>query len=132
MKQNKKQVVIFAMSAVMLIALVGLAIYLKGIFDYKQAVKNITFQSIDVTKVVDGTYTGECDVNVIYAKVQVTVHSGKIINIAILEHKNDRGQAAEAVVSKIVDEQRIEVDAVSGATNSSLVLKKAVENAIAK
>ena len=35
-----------------------------------------------------------------------------------------------ANIDKIVSEQRIDVDAVSGATNSSTVLKKAVENAL--
>ena len=40
------------------------------------------------------------------------------------------GQPAEAVVEKIISEQRIDVDAVTGATNSSTVLKKAVENAL--
>ena len=34
------------------------------------------------------------------------------------------------VINEIVDEQRINVDAVSGATNSSIVIKKAVENAL--
>ena len=66
----------------------------------------------------------------IYAKVEVTIQNGEITGIRILEHKNERGQAAEAVVDRIVAEQRIDVDAVSGATNSSTVLKKAVENAL--
>ena len=39
-------------------------------------------------------------------------------------------KAAETVINEIVDEQRIDVDAVSGATNSSIVIKKAVENAL--
>ena len=55
---------------------------------------------------------------------------GAITGIRILEHKNDRGGPAEAVVEAIVDQQRIGVDAVTGATNSSTVLKKAVENAL--
>ena len=66
----------------------------------------------------------------IYAKVEVTIQNGEITGIRILEHKNEHGQAAEAVVDRIVAEQRIDVDAVSGATNSSTVLKKAVENAL--
>ncbi len=60
----------------------------------------------------------------IYAKVEVTVENGKMTNINILEHKQERGKAAEAITDKIVDGQRIDVDAVSGATNSSTVIKK--------
>lgn len=62
--------------------------------------------------------------------MEVAVQNGEITNIRILEHKNGRDQAGEAVIEKIVSEQRIDVDAVSGATNSSIVLKKAVENAL--
>lgn len=67
---------------------------------------------------------------VIYAKVEVTVSDGKMTDIAILEHRQERGKAAEAVISDMLAEQKIDVDAVSGATNSSTVIKKAVENAL--
>ncbi|WP_413927349.1 hypothetical protein [Clostridioides sp. ES-S-0006-03] len=36
-----------------------------------------------------GTYVGECNINIISAKVEVTVKSGKISNINLLEHKNE-------------------------------------------
>lgn len=130
MKRTKKRTVLYIVAAVMLIALIWLAVYLKSVSDYKQAVCDITFQNIDVTKIADGTYVGECNVNFIYAKVEVTVQEGIIANIEILEHRNERGQAAETVIDKIVTEQKIDIDTVSGATNSSTVLKKAVENAL--
>ena len=66
----------------------------------------------------------------IYAKVEVTVQNGEITNINILEHRNERGKTAEVIADSIVDEQKIDVDAISGATNSSTVIKKAVENAL--
>ena len=78
-----------------------------------------------------GVYIGECNVNYIYAKEEVTIQNGVITSITILEHKNERGKPAEAVIDEIIAEQRIDVDAVSGATNSSTILKKAVENALA-
>ena len=62
----------------------------------------------------------------------MTVQNGAVTNIDILEHKNGRGSRAEVVVDRIVEEQKIEVDAVSGATNSSTVIKKAVENALTR
>ena len=66
----------------------------------------------------------------VYAKAEVTVKAGVITNIDILEHKNGRGSRAEVVIDRILEEQKIDVDAVSGATNSSTVIKKAVENAL--
>lgn len=62
--------------------------------------------------------------------MEVTVQNGEITNINILEHRNERGIAADAITNKIVDEQKIDVDAISGATNSSTIIKKAVENAL--
>ena len=95
-----------------------------------EGVKETTFDEINITDVSDGVYIGEYDVNFIYAKVEVTVQNGEITDIIILEHRHEHGKAAETVINEIVDEQRIDVDAVSGATNSSIVIKKAVENAL--
>ncbi len=127
---DKKKIVIYVITFVLLVAFACLVIYLKSVSDYKKAVKSIVIEEIDLAEAADGVYIGECNVNFIYAKVEVTVRDGRIENISILEHRNERGESAEAVVDKIVEEQKIDVDAVSGATNSSNVLKKAVENAL--
>ena len=113
-----------------LVVLIFTSVYLKSVADYKKAVKETTFSDIDIGNIPDGTYIGEYDVNFIYARVEVTVRDGAITNIDILEHKNERGKAAEIVTDRIIAEQKTDVDAVSGATNSSTVIKKAVENAL--
>lgn len=130
MKISKKKIILFVIMFPLLVGLVWGIIYLKNVADYKQAVKETTFEEINISDISDGIYVGEYDVNFIYAKVEVTVQNGEITNINILEHKNERGEAAEAITNKIVNEQRIDVDAISGATNSSTVIKKAVENAL--
>ncbi len=116
--------------SIVLLGIIILAVYLKSVADYKRAVSEISIENICISDVSDGVYIGECDVDFIYAKVEVTVHSGKITEVKILEHKNGRGQAAETIIEKIISAQEIDVDAISGATNSSTVLKKAVENAL--
>jgi uncharacterized protein with FMN-binding domain len=90
----------------------------------------MTFIHTDASNIADGTYIGECDVKFIYAKVAVTVRDGHITDIRLLEHRHERGQAAEAVIDKIITQQELDVDAVSGASNSSQVIKKAVDNAL--
>lgn len=129
MKWSIKKAAAAIIAFAVLAAVIVLAAYLKQVADYKRAVSEIFIEEVHLSDIPDGVYIGEYDVNFIYAKIEVTVDSGEITNIRILEHKNERGQAAEAVVERIVSEQRIDVDAVSGATNSSTVLKKAVENA---
>lgn len=130
MKISRKKIIMSIVIFIFTIGLIGSAVYLKNVADYKQAVKETTFDEINISDVSDGVYIGEYDVNFIYAKVEVTVQNGEITDIIILEHRHEHGKAAETVINEIVDEQRIDVDAVSGATNSSIVIKKAVENAL--
>ena len=130
MRISKKKIISIIILFLLLIGLIWGTVYLKKVADYKRAVGETTFGEIDITDVSDGIYIGEYDVNFIYAKVEVTVEDGEIVSINILEHRHERGKAAETVIEKIIEEQKIDVDAVSGATNSSTVIKKAVENAL--
>ena len=122
MKIPRKKIILSIVIFIFTIVLIGGAVYLKNVADYKQAVKETTFDEINISDVSDGVYIGEY--------VEVTVQNGEITDIIILEHRHEHGKAAETVINEIVDEQRIDVDAVSGATNSSIVIKKAVENAL--
>jgi uncharacterized protein with FMN-binding domain len=101
-----------------------------GLTEYQQQVKSITIPNLDTSKVADGEYIGECNVTFIYAKVRVTVKSGEIADIKILEHRNERGAPAERITDEIINQKTIDVDAVTGATNSSKVIKMAVYNAL--
>ena len=130
MRISKKKIISVIILLFSLIGLICGAVYLKNVADYKRAIGETTFGEIDIADVSDGIYIGEYDVNFIYAKVEVTVEDGEIVSINILEHRHERGKAAEKVIEKIIEEQKIDVDAVSGATNSSTVIKKAVENAL--
>ena len=130
MRIYKKKIVLCAVMLFLLVGLVWGVYYLESVTDYKQAVKETTFEEINISDISDGVYIGEYDVNFIYTKVEVTVQNGEITNINILEHRHERGKTAEVITDRIVDEQKIDVDAISGATNSSAVIKKAVENAL--
>lgn len=130
MKLSQKRILSLTVILLFLIVLIFTAVYLKSVADYKRTVKKTTFGNLDISNVPDGVYVGEYDVDFVYAKAEVTVKAGVITNIDILEHKNGRGSRAEVVIDRILEEQKIDVDAVSGATNSSTVIKKAVENAL--
>lgn len=127
---SRKRILLLIALVVFLIGLIYTAVYLKSVTDYKKAVKETTFSGIDIYNLPDGVYVGEYDVNFIYAKVEVTVQNGTVTKIDILEHKNERGKSAEIIADRIIEKQKINVDTVSGATNSSIVIKKAVENAL--
>ena len=130
MRISKKKTVLFVIMFLLLVGFVLGILYLKSVADYKQAVRETTFEDINISDIPDGVYVGEYDVDFIYAKVEVTMQNGEITNINILEHRHERGKTAEVITDSIIDEQKIDVDAISGATNSSTVIKKAVENAL--
>ena len=130
MSISRKKIVMILIMLFLLLALIFGTAYIDRVVEYKRAVKETTIEEVNISDIPDGVYIGEYDVNFIYAKVEVDVSGGKIIDVRILEHRQERGKAAEAVANEIVDEQRIDVDTVSGATNSSIVIKKAVEVAL--
>jgi len=128
---KKKKICILIIVVLLLFS--GLLIYLfymSRVNNYQKTVKDMTFTSIDIGEIPNGTYIGECDVNFIYAKVEVTVLDGTITKIDLIEHKNERGTPAEKITDYIIREQQLDVDAISGATNSSKVIVKAVEKAL--
>jgi uncharacterized protein with FMN-binding domain len=129
---KKRTKIIIAIAAIVVIgaAVVG-GIYLANVNAYKDAVVNMAYADVDISSVPDGSYTGECHVGFIYAKVEVTVKDGAIVQIDLLEHKNERGKDADSIIDDIVAQQKVDVDEISGATNSSKVIKKAADNALA-
>jgi uncharacterized protein with FMN-binding domain len=93
----------------------------------------VTGGRVDHTKLKDGTYEGSYRGGPNKASVQVTIKDNNLVNIEILQHQAWRGIIAEAtIVERIIASQSTEVDAVSGATNSSRVIMNAVQNAIEK
>lgn len=97
---------------------------------YKKSVADITVSDINLSNIPNGVYDGAYDVGYISAKVEVVVNNGTIEKISLLEHKNEKGAPAEVIIDNMIKEQKIDVDTISGATNSSKVIKKAVENAL--
>ena len=105
-----------------------------GLYTIKQqaaaALKNLTYETIDMQTLMDGQYLGEADAGLVKARVQVTIKDHAIIQIDILEHKNGMGQKAERIVKDMVKDNTCQVDVISGATLSSLTIKSAVSRAL--
>ena len=93
---------------------------------------DIIVNSTDLSNVQDGVYIGQYKSAMVSAKVEVIVKENKIIEIKILQHDCGLGTKAEVIVDEVVNAQTLEVDTVSGATLSSKVILKAVEDALSK
>ena len=116
--------------ALVVLALAGGGMYLKLTQDAQAALAALRYADVDMSRVADGTYQGEADAGLVYAKVAVDVRDHAIQGVKILEHRNERGGAAEAIIGTMVAENRYGVDAVSGATLSSQTIKSAVSLAL--
>ena len=87
---------------------------------------------VDMTKVADGIFEGHSETDLVKADVRVTVSNGEIKDIEIVRHMCGKGKPAEAMTESMILNNDVEVDAVSGATYSSMVIKDAVRNALRK
>lgn len=97
---------------------------------YTDKMHAIEITDMNAAGIQDGSYIGTCDVGYIYAKVQVAVADEKITDVKLLEHRNERGKAAERITGDMVQQQNVHVDTVTSATNSSRVIMRAAENAL--
>lgn len=131
MKNIKFVKIIFLI--IIVVAAISLLFYVKNyvtFLNYKNDVAAIQVQNVDLKDIKDGEYFGDCNVDLIRAKVRVVVHNHVITELELLEHYNDMGDAASVLPDRIIEEQRIDVDAISNATASSRVIQEAVYNAL--
>ena len=125
MKKSKKIIII--------ILVIVLAIFLVFKMISANLVKRanaLTIEEIAPEELKDGNYSGHYELSPVKVALQVTIQDGEIKAIEITKHDNGLGKNAEKIVDKIVEKQSLTVDNVSGATVSSVAIKKAVENAL--
>ncbi|MFA6008060.1 MAG: FMN-binding protein [Candidatus Shapirobacteria bacterium] len=89
-----------------------------------------TIVNVDMGKVTDGEYFGKYTVLLVNVKVKVIVKDHLIENVLLLRHDNGQGKTSERIVEDVIAQQRTNVDIIAGATYSSKVILKAIENAM--
>ncbi|MGB7604120.1 MAG: FMN-binding protein [Lutisporaceae bacterium] len=87
---------------------------------------------VDLTALEDGDYIGSYSAFPVSAEVRVTIKNHTIKEIELLKHNNGQGQGAEIIPEMVIEAQSLNVDTVSGATYSSKVILKAIQDAILK
>ncbi|MFP4381561.1 MAG: FMN-binding protein [Candidatus Sumerlaeia bacterium] len=87
-----------------------------------------SIKHVDLSTIPDGKYVGEHKYHGSPYKVETTVMDHKIVAVEILDKpKGKYAKKASAITEKVVAKQSPRVDAVSGATKSSVAFLKAVE-----
>ncbi len=94
-------------------------------------VRQMEIQNVDINGIRDGDYLGSFSYGGFKYEVKTIVGDHKIKDIMILHNRDTKyARRAEGVVSEIIKNQTPNVDVISGATTTSKVLMKAVENSL--
>jgi uncharacterized protein with FMN-binding domain len=113
------------------IVLIGLVVIALALFLLSRKVVNdanaLPIEDVDFSQIADGEYEGSYKSFIVEASVKTTVKDGEVTRIEILDHFNGWGEEAEKVIDYIIEDQSLQVDSISGATVSSVAIKKAVE-----
>ncbi len=113
-----------------IVLLVLIAIMMIFAFVGKEETINLNIETVDLTKIADGTYVGSYENFRWTNKVEVNVIDHKIAGIKPLKIQDGRDDLVKNLTMRILDRQSPDVDAVSGATASSNGFLKAVETAL--
>ncbi len=113
---------------IILIVIGGFAAF--KLFQTAKQLEKIDKTPVEIEKLQDGRYKGKSETELVKVEVDVLVSQGKIKDIELIKHECGRGQKARAILDRIIEENDIEVDSISGATVSSEIIKDALRKAL--
>jgi uncharacterized protein with FMN-binding domain len=119
---------------VLLLALMGYQLFLSPKLKIYRAVAKLVIPHIDLSKVKDGSYSGKF----LYADVRVTadvnVSGGKITGFSSNVSYSNKyvKKGLKGIITRVLKEQKNNVDAVTGATTTSKAVMKALLDALKK
>ena len=96
----------------------------------KKNLAKIENEDIDMETVEDGIFEGHSELDLVKVDVKVLVKNHKLIKVELLRHECGLGHPADVIVDKMIEQNTWDVDAVSGATISSEIIKNAVNKAL--
>jgi uncharacterized protein with FMN-binding domain len=117
--------IIIAVLAVLAISMLIL------MFNGMDTIKKLIINQVDLTKIVDGTYTGSYHKGRWTYDMEVTIQNHRIITA---KNTNKKMEIMKDFNSKLtatlIEKQQIPFDTVSGATINTKAFLKAVENSL--
>ena len=115
---------LFIICAITMILLSGCMIFVKS------DLENLENVEINMDNVNDGEYDGHSELGPVVVDVRVVVRTHKLTNVELVRHDCGFGHDADIIVEKMVEQNTWNVDAISGATISSEIIKNAVNKAL--
>lgn len=130
MKTGYKVLIIIGLIIIVLVT--ASALFIHKIEEDLKGLKSLEIEDIDLSKIDNGEYNGEYTALPIIVETKTYIKDGKIDRIEIIKHINGQGKNAEKIIESIIEKQKINVDTISGATYSSIVIQKAIEESLSR
>ncbi|MFH1309915.1 MAG: FMN-binding protein [Candidatus Omnitrophota bacterium] len=122
----KKTIIVTIVVMVLAILIIGAL----KVYEAKE-IMNMQIDEMDLSNVPDGIYAGEEKYMAFVCKVNVTVKKNRIVDIAVFEgRESEYIERAKEVADRVIENQSLEVDTVTGATVTSKAILKAIEKAL--
>ncbi|MFO8191901.1 MAG: FMN-binding protein [Bacillota bacterium] len=128
--KKKTKVILIVLAVIVMIVIFAVRSAMVNVKSNLEQLSEQTLGEIDLHSVADGQHRGTYEVFPVAVEVEVTVNDQAITAIELLKHQNGQVGAAEVILDDVIEKQSLEVDTVSGATYSSMVILKAVEDAL--
>jgi uncharacterized protein with FMN-binding domain len=119
-----------ALLLVGIIAAVLIGIMAAAAFPGMGAVRRMTVNPVDLSKIPDGVYPGVFKVGRFSYSVEVTVKDHRLQAVESSGRKQAQDAVVQQILARVVEDQSAKLDTVSGASLTTKAVTKAVENAL--
>jgi len=124
-KKGKKALLIVGIIIAVLVGLIAIVT-----FNGMGYVRKMAVNPVDLSKVADGAYAGTFKKGRFSYSVEVAVKDHRIQAVKMTSPKQAMNAIIEQIFARIVQDQSVKVDTVSGASLTTKAVSKAVENAL--
>ena len=132
-KKRRKACWIIALVVVVALAAGG-GIGMMNVLKEHEEITGLALNAVDFSRLEDGVYIGEYEGGMYQwrqNKVQVTVTEGKVSDIKLLSSAEAENLSdPDPLYERVIQNQTLQVDVISGATLTSKGYLQAVENAL--
>jgi uncharacterized protein with FMN-binding domain len=125
LKKGKKALLIVGIIIVVLVAAMAI-----GTLNGMSYVRKMTVNLVDLSKISDGVYAGSFKKGRFSYSVEVAVKDHRIQAAKPTDPKQVTSAIIEQIFARIVQDQSVRVDTVSGASLTTKAVCKAAENAL--
>ncbi len=97
---------------------------------FSSAASRLEVGNVDLSRVPDGTYEGSFRLYHDSAVVRVVVKDHRIDEVTVVIKPSGFEEYGEEIVERVLREQAIDIDTVSGSTTSQKVILRAIQDAL--